>query len=309
MLYLLASILLMSALAVSLRWAVGRGADPHGLNAAYRVTGGLITLAVALPALDWSRLAEFWRLAGTGAMIAAVFYWLTGLASIKAIELGSLGVSWAVIRCSMIIPGLASLFFWHEVPLSPLSLTLGARVLGMVAVAGALFLLSGGQGRGAAAATLLTVGRGGSGAPTRAQRRGWLLWLGTAFVGQGAWEVCLRATRSYPDNQARSFFLLITFSLAMVLAGVSSAAARVRLGRREVLYGLLAGACALAASSLRVWALRDVDGIIVFPATTIGVVMLVQLAGFGFWRERPGRRALAGLALALGGMVLLTVRL
>jgi len=304
MLYLAISILLMSALAIILRWSVGRGAEPHGLNAAYRITGGLVTLALALPSLDWQRLSEFWHVAGAAACIAAVFYWLTGLASIKCVELGPLGASWTVIRCSMVIPALASLLYWHEVPLWPPSPTLGCRLLGLFAVAGALVLLGGRRGKAAVAA-----GAAGAATGVRAGvRTAWLGWLALAFVAQGAWEVCLRATRSYPDSASRSFFLLVTFSLAMLLAGGGSLAARVRIGRREVLFGILAGTCALAGSGLRVWALRDVDGIIVFPATTAGVLLLVQAAGCLLWGERVSRRGLGALALAILGIALLAVR-
>jgi drug/metabolite transporter (DMT)-like permease len=297
--YLVASIVLMSALAVILRWALWRGTDAHGLNAVYRVTGGLITLALTLPVLDWQRLPELCRLAGAAAVVAGVFYWLTGLASIKSVELGSLGVSWAVIRCSMVIPALASLLYWREVPLWPPSPALGCRLLGLAAVVGALGLL-GGRRTDAAAAVAASA--------SSVRRRAWLGWLSLAFVAQGSWEVCLRTTRSFPDNQARSFFLLVAFSLAMVLAGAGFAIRRVRLGRRELLFGLLAGGCALLASGLRVWALRDVDGIIVFPATTASVMLMVQAAGSVIWHERITGRGAVGLALAVAGIVLLTVQ-
>ncbi len=305
MLYLAVSILLMSALAIILRWAVGRGAEPHGLNAVYRVTGGLVTLALALPTLDWQRLAEFWHLAGITACVAAVFYWLTGLASIKSVELGPLGASWTVIRCSMVIPALASLLYWREIPLWPPNLTLGCRLLGILAVGGALVLLGGRGGRRPAPA----VAASGTVVQRSAPRPVWVYWLALAFVAQGAWEVCLRTTRSYPDSATRSFFLVVTFCVAMVLAGTSSAVARVRVRWRELRFGVLAGGCALAASGVRVWALRDVDGVIVFPATTAGVLLLVQGAGCLFWRERVSRRGLLALALAILGIAMLTVRL
>lgn len=302
MVFLIASILLMSLLAVLLRWAVRQGTDPHGLNAAYRVTGGLVTLAVALPALDWARLPEFWQTAGRAGLAAALFYWLTGLASIKSVQLGDLGITWAVIRCSMIIPTLASMIWWREVPLWPPSPLLAARLAGVAGIAVALFLLGANPG----AAPTPGVPPPSAAAVSASRGRPWVLWLTLAFVAQGAWEICLRATRAYPDSQVRSFFVTLAFAAAMVPAGASAAVSGVRLRRRELSWGVLAGICALSASTLRVWALREVDGTVAFPATTVGVVLLVQTAGCLLWGERLGPRRVAGLVLAVAGLLLLT---
>ncbi len=301
MIYLILSIVFMSALAVALRLGVAKGASPLGLNAVFRATAGVVMLVVMASTVDASRFAEVWVVAGRIGLTAGLFYWLAGFAVIKAVQLGHLGVSWTVLRCSMVLPTLASLLYWREVPLWPVSGTLILRLLGIVLTTSAVVALGfdrAGQ-----------VSRPGASGDRSRTGRAWLLWMAAAFLGQGAWEISIRATRSFPDDQTRMLFVTLVFAFASLFTLPLMGIFKARVGRTELRYGLLAGVLGLLASALRVWAIRDVDGIIVFPTTTITVILLVQLASRTIWRERVGRLGLGGFALAFAGILLLTLRL
>jgi drug/metabolite transporter (DMT)-like permease len=73
----------------------------------------------------------------------------------------------------------------------------------------------------------------------------------------------------------------------------------------ELLIGTLFGICGIFASGLRVWALSEVDGTIVFPATTITVTVAVQLLGITIFGERPEKVDIFGYLTALAGIVCL----
>jgi len=302
MIYLLISILFMAALAVTLRLGTGKGADPLGMNAVFRGTAAVIMLVLVLGSGGWTQFGDLWAPVARRAIPAALFLWLSGFAVIKAIPLGHLGISWVVLRSSMVLPTLASLLFWHEVPFSPVSGTLIARIAGVILITIAVVAIG------------LQYIRGGDRANTpgvrhaieRVGTRSWLLWLSAAFLGQGVWEICLRATRSLPGDHARTLFVTIVFLGTFLFTLPMMRFTRSKVQRNELLYGALAGVCGLLASGPRVWALRDLDGSIVFPMSTIAVILLVQAASRLVWHEKLRRFGALGFLFALGGIALLT---
>ncbi|MDD2709333.1 MAG: hypothetical protein PHV34_15205 [Verrucomicrobiae bacterium] len=292
----------MSALAVVLRMGVDRQASSLGLNAAFRGTAGVVTLIFAAFHIDWGRFPELWRVAGWAGMLASVFFWFAGFASIKAVQLGPLSVSWTVLRCSMVLPAMASLLYWQEVPLAPVSRTLVLRLLGMGIIFASMVVLGLDRlGRERRNKSSIQVGRGSV--------KVWLWWLVAVFWGEGAWEISLRATRSFPDNETRLFFVTLVFIGAFVITLPVMGLAGAKMGRFEWGYGSLAGVCGMAASGSRVWALRDVDGMVVFPVTTVSVMLLVQLAGCLGWREKTSRMGWAGFLCAIAGVLFLTLKI
>ncbi len=299
MIYLALSIIFMTLLAIVIRLGVAKGVNALGMNMAFRCSAGVIMLVVMAGTVPLSRLAEVWAIAGSTAIVASFFFWASGFASIKAVEHGRLGVSWTVLRCSMVIPTLASLFYWGEVPLVPVSGTLVARLAGVAVTTTAVILLGIDQAKRRRA--------GGTPKDGKGRALTWMLWIGTAFFAQGGWEIASRATRSFPDNESRLLFVAVVCVMASLVNIPVMILAKAPLGRKEITYGAMAGVCGVIASGVRLWALRDLDGIIVFPVTTVTVTLLVLLAGAVIWRERTGRWGLAGCAAALAGMALLTV--
>lgn len=296
---LIIAIIFMSLLAVTFRLGMSRGADSLGMNAAFRATGGIVMLAVALLTLRHRGFGELWAQSGHLGLVAALFFWLAGMSALKAVQLGHLGITWTVVRCSMVIATLASLLVWREVPLWPVSGLLLMRIGGIAVVTGAVICLGIERSRINHAPQLH--------AGARPIRPAWLLWLASAFLAQGGWEITLRATRALPDNETRVFYFTVVCVTAGLLTVPFMIAYRARFGRLEIFYGCMAGLCSVIASGIRPWVLRDLDGIIVFPITTVSVTLLVLLAGAVLWHERLGKWGAAGIAAALGGMLLLTL--
>jgi len=301
MIYLAASILAMGGLAVVLRLAMGQSADAVGVNAVYRGTAAVIVVVVAAASVDWPTFHDLLALTGPRAALGSLLFFLTGLAGVKAVQLGHLGITWTVLRCSMILPVLASILVWREVPLHPISSLLLIRLAGIALVLAAIALM------GADHMRRETGSRRSASAGSRPWA--WLAWLTLAFMAQGAWEIALRATRSLPSDQTRVFFMAIVIAGAFCFSLPAVGIARARLGRRELLYGGLAGLLSLLASGCRIWALRDLDGILVFPVTTIGTVLLVQALSMAIWQEKTGTAGWLGFAFAVVGVLLLALPL
>jgi len=63
---------------------------------------------------------------------------------------------------------------------------------------------------------------------------------------------------------------------------------------------------AIVGTGFRIVALRTVDGTVLFPLTTVAVILIAQAAGRVIWKERVPHAGM-GLALGLAAAVLLTL--
>ncbi len=296
MIYLILSIVFMSGLAISLGVAGQRGLSAIGLNAVFRTTGGIVGLLGLLVWREPADLPEIWSRIGGLALTAGFFYWLAGIAAIQSVRLGHLGVTWTVTRCAVVLPTLASMIFWRELPLWPVTPLLVARLAGL-----ALTLV---------VAMLMGMDRrcphpGDCAHPANGI---WLVWLATAFLAQGAWEITLRASGALQDEASRGVFIATVFITAMLLALGTWALRRPRVGQGELVCGLLAGICAVLGSGIRPWILRDLPGTLVFPVTAVSVMLLVQLAARFVLGHRLSGWGRGAIWVAAAAIVLLTIR-
>ena len=302
MIYLLASILFMSLMATTFRAASERQANALGLAVVFRMVTGIIALVLGLILLDIEQFQTLWRDIGLLACVAAVCYWLAGFTALKAVETGHLGITWTINRLSMVIPTVASIFYWHEIPLSPVNVPLLMRASGMALAVVTLVLMGIDRIREKRLNLDLQVP-----VPPHHNTRTWGLWLACAFLSQGGWEVTLRATRAMETDTERAFFMGMVFFLAGLFSLPVLGVFRPRIGRTELKFGFLIAFCAGTASATRPWALRDLPGVIVFPVTTVSVTLLVIAAGILLWRERIGPWGIAGMVVAVLGIILLTM--
>ena len=295
MLYLIISILFLVTVVVLFRAAAESGAEPLGLNTVFRYTGGSLALAGFLLTNDIGELPRLWDEAGWLGITAGIFFWAAGFTAINAIRLGHLGITMTINRCSMVLPTLASILYWKEFPISPVNGLVVLRFTGLAVAVSAIVFMGLDRIRRAEVDA--------SGKPSVK----WGLWLAASFFAQGSWETCLRASRSLPDDSARQFFMIVVFVTAMLFSLPIQFAFRPTLRKKECFYGVLAGAASFIGSGIRPWAVRDIDGIIVFPTTNIGVMLLVQLSGAIFWGHKMGRWGVIGLAAAVAGVLCMTL--
>lgn len=295
--YLIISIASLSAVACLFRQGMLKGASPLGFNFVFRITAALLYFGFACATLNWPDLPRLFAATAVLSLITASFFWISGFASLKVAQLGPIGIGWTILRCSMIISTLASLFYWHEVTTETPALFV-ARLAGMAIATIAIIFY--GRDRARHSRTQ----------PDQHKTfRTWCAWLAVAFCAQGGWEICLRATRELlHDNQARILFISIVFIAAGLLSIPTMRISGARIGRKELLYGSLAAIASAIGSGVRPWILRELDGSIVFPVTTISVIIMVQLAGIFFWREKISRGTILAFILAIGGILLLTLR-
>ena len=114
MAYLIISIAGLGALGILMRYSVARGAQALPLNFVFR---GVVALVMGL--FLWGQTG----LSNAGTFVwpdpwllsaASAAFWVSGISAIKAVQHGPLGVTWTILRCSMVLPVAASILLWDE---------------------------------------------------------------------------------------------------------------------------------------------------------------------------------------------------
>ena len=80
-----------------------------------------------------------------------------------------------------------------------------------------------------------------------------------------------------------------------------------KLSGKEFLAGILVGIPNYFSSALLLQALTGLPSFVVYPCFCAGTLLLVTVVGAAFFRERPGKRAWAGLAVIVLALVLLNL--
>jgi len=102
-------------------------------------------------------------------------------------------------------------------------------------------------------------------------------------------------------------YFLCTFIVAASLCGILTFAKRQRIGRWEILFGCMLGIPNFMSARFLLVALEQLPAVIVYPCYSIGAILLVTLAGLGFFKERLGRAQWFAMALILVSIVMLNL--
>lgn len=102
-------------------------------------------------------------------------------------------------------------------------------------------------------------------------------------------------------------FLLYTFLFALLLCLVLTKLKGQRIGRNELVYGLLVGVPNYYSSFFLLRALARLDAVIVYPSFSVGTLLAVTLAGVFFFREKLSKLRWLAVAIILVALVLLNI--
>lgn len=211
-----------------------------------------------------------------------VGYILAYVGMCAAMPRGGLTIPTTIMRLSVALPVLASVFWWGEHPTQ-------AQVVGIAATLAALVLLG---------------GRGTSGTPDPQ------IWpiTGLLFLASGGASVVSKAflMRGLPD--AKTTYMAALFGTAALFGSLSFFFDTFHPTREDVGAGTLVGIVNVVATEVMLVALDRVPGVIAFPALACGGVVATALFCAVVWKERFTRRMLAGMGIALVGLALVNMR-
>ena len=109
------------------------------------------------------------------------------------------------------------------------------------------------------------------------------------------------------DPAVKDYFLFYTFAAALVCSLVLMLARHERIGRWELLDGILIGIPNYFSARFLLLSLRHIPAVIVYPVISVGTIILVSLAGYLFFGESLSRRKLLAMGIILLALVLLNV--
>ena len=181
MIYLVFSIIFMVLLAVVTRKATAAGCGAFSFNAIARYVSGAVMLIFSLLTVKWPDIWQALKAAGWLGAVGGFLFSAATIGATKSVQYGPLGISWTILRCSMVISTLASLLVWREIP-PGFNRHFLLCLLGIIFTVGTVIIFG-----------VAKILRNHSAKKLSLK---WFLFAMMAFWGQGAWEVLLRSTRS-----------------------------------------------------------------------------------------------------------------
>ena len=105
----------------------------------------------------------------------------------------------------------------------------------------------------------------------------------------------------------KDHFLFCNFLTAFVLSGAVALIRQEHITWRDILFGVLIGVPNYFCTRCLLLSLSSLQAVVVYPIYNIGAIVLISLAGFFIFRERPGSRKLIGLAMIIAALALLNM--
>ena len=163
----------------------------------------------------------------------------------------------------------------------------------------------------AAVMVIHTGRRGGEGDPADRGAAPSLALLLLTLLACGSSDGMAKVFEQLGRRSEDVLYFFYVFLTAAVLSVILAAAEYRKTGKRILLTELAAGVAVgipnYFSSYLLLKALITLPAFLVYPVFSTGTILLVMAVSAAFFRERPGRRQLAGIGLVLAALVLLNL--
>ncbi len=279
MFYLFLSIIFTSWWALSYKIALKRNCSSSGVIVTALGTATILTLLWQLLTFSFQfnyLAAIIGGIGGVGLFIAVVSYFVVMRGGAR------LGVSWAIMTLSMIIPTSFSIFLCKEVPTF-------FQALGLLLAISGICLL-------------------GKVKPANARLTGreWAL-LFTAFFLTGGVGITAKLIPALGLEKFKLTYILFLYGAAFIVALVINWVRRKLPTLKEVKVGVGMGIAGVTNMFFFLLALEGLSGTIAFPVKTCGNMLLTVFISYLVWREKIDRKETIGLSLALLAIVFMNV--
>lgn len=270
---------------IFLRTGSRRGTTTWGLALHFGLIPCIVGVAAGWPQVMQVDPGYAWAPLVMGALVVA-----TTWAGAEALRRGPTGPYFLIQSFSIMIPVVASVLFYGE-PLGPWR---GAG-LGLVVVA--LPLIRASDAR-----------RPNEG--LKKEKRGWFFFTMVSLILLGVVQIIMRdgAARCERNDGALVGFVILSYVGEVAGACIGLALWRHRPTRADALWGTANGVATGVGALMSMFALRDLGGVLLFPARFIASAAVVILLALVLFRERPSPRVAVGIALGIAAVVLLGIR-
>ena len=201
-----------------------------------------------------------------------------------SMSVSGMAIATTILRLSVVIPVLASVFAWGEIPTT-------FQVVGIVACVVSLPL----------------IGLRQSGDCQPITRR-LLLLMGLLFVGMGIANTSSKAfvEANVPDVQTT--FIGVLFAVAAIGGLLCFISPVWRENRTGVADGVKLGLVNVVSIVSYLVALEELAGVVVFPIQAAAGLVLNTLFAVWVWKERFSKKTMLGMAIATLGLIFVNVK-
>ena len=127
------------------------------------------------------------------------------------------------------------------------------------------------------------------------------------LLGGGSTDATSKVFEELGNAAQKNHFLLITFSMALVLCILLALRRGEGLTRADAAFGLLIGVPNYLSSRFLLLSLADVPAVIAYPTYSVATIVLITLLGRALFAERLSRRQFAALGVILVSLALLNL--
>ena len=304
MLYLWLAIICSASIALIFKHSESRGMNRYAVTTANYLAASVVSIVILfssglpldLPGSLSERLAEIGRaVAGSGEtlspagsigwamllglMAGAVFFSAFMYYQISVKKHG-VGLAGAFAKLGILVPMTLSLVLWKEHPSSLQWFGISLAVLSIVAV------------------------NWPSDKGMRNSLRSALLLL---FLFGGMAEFSNKVYQKYGLQEYKALFLLVTFGTAFLYSGLLTWMKGLKVTPRDLITGLAVGIPNLFSSFFLILALETIPAAVAFPIFGAGTIVIINVVGMAFFRERLTRIELAAVGLTVVAIVLINL--
>lgn len=252
------------------------------------VVGAISYIVSALGAGIWvgySGEFEFSEATWIIGALCGVAHFVSYFFIVKVIGNSGISITWSVVRLSVLIPVLFSIFCWKEQPNA-------FQIGGIVSVCISLPLLS---------------SRPGNGGNSSISGRTISIIVGL-LLATGGVDVASKAFTELSPAGQRQIYLLFVFGTTALVSTSYAVARKLPLRFADIPFGIILGICNLLSRYFLLLALAKLPGMLVFPISGSMSIVLTTLAGVTIWREKLQRLTILGIIAAMIAVILINLK-
>jgi multidrug transporter EmrE-like cation transporter len=248
--------------------------DLNAVSSLERIGGAIVGKTVSLSPAD----SFLWAIvAGAG---AGLFFFLAFIYYQVSVRDYGVGLAGSFAKLGILVPMSLSLVFWREYPSSWQWAGIGMAVLSIVLV---------------------------NWPGEKSMRRSLHVALLLLFVFAGIAEFSNKVYQKHGLQDYKSVFLLVTFFVAFVFSVAATLGKNRRVTARDLLIGIAVGVPNLFSSFFLIRALDSVPAAVAFPAFGAGTIVIINVVGLVFFRERLSRYEKFAVGLTVIALILINL--
>ncbi len=223
---------------------------------------------------------------GPGLLLTAGFgvvnglFYLAGFVLLQvSVRRNGVVLSSTFMKLGLLVPMVLSVFLFGEIP--------GAvQIIGFVLAVIAILVIN------------LEKDSGG---------KGFKFGLVLLLLGGGMADAMSKVFEETGKAALSQQFLLYTFAVALILCICLMVYKKQKIGKNELLFGVLIGIPNFFSAKFLLKSLETVDAVIAYPTFSVATILVVTLVGVFAFKEKLGKRQWVALGIILAALVLLNI--